>query len=152
MKRNTGEGKVDYSFEYYWSSALTPWERKVFPPAGTMGLIRFYNFDIESAVIKPGHVVGFTWLGQMALQESLKQNNDPIFVIGSHSNTGNKKHNFQLAEARAASVANLLAEHGIDYSRMDIMGSTTLDRDSKGEVERWRAVSVMFTAQTNQIG
>ena len=72
MQRNTGEGKVDYSFEYYWSPAISPWEKQVFPPAGTMGIIRFYNFDIDSAVIKNGHVVGFTWLGQMALQESVR--------------------------------------------------------------------------------
>ena len=146
MNRYTGEGKVDYRFEYYWSSFLAPWEKKFFPPAGTMGIIRFHNFDIDSAVIKHGHIVGFTWLGQMALQDSIKQNDDPIFVIGSHSNTGTKKHNFQLAEARAASVAYFLEKQGIDYSRLSIMGSQTLNRDSKGELERWRSVSVMFTA------
>ena len=47
MQRNTGEDKVDYSFEYYRSPALAPWEKKIFPPAGTMGIIRFYNFDTD---------------------------------------------------------------------------------------------------------
>ena len=69
--------------------------------------------------------------------------------ISIHSNTGTKKHNFQLAEARAASVAGCLAEQGIEYSRLNVMGSQTLNQDSKGEVERWRAVSVMFTANSN---
>ena len=146
MLHRTGEGKVDYSFEYYWSPTLSPWEKKVFPPAGTMGIIRFYNFDIDSAVVKHGHVVGFTWLGMWALQSSVRENNDTVFVIGSHSNTGDSRYNFKLSEARAHSVAELLVQHGIPYSRLDVMGSATTDRDSRGEKERFRAVSVMFTA------
>jgi len=118
----------------------------------TLGIIRFYNFDIDSAEVKPEHITGFMWLGKMALEESVRNNNDSIFVIGAHSSTGDKKYNFKLAEARAYSVAKLLADHAIPYSRMDILGSRTLDQDSKGESERWRAVSVMFTAQVRPLG
>jgi len=46
MRRRTGEGKVDYVFEYFWTPSLTPWEKTIFKPEGTMGIIRFYNFDI----------------------------------------------------------------------------------------------------------
>jgi len=152
MLHKTGEGKVDYAFEYFWSSALSPWEKTVFPPQGTMGIIRFYNFDIDSAEIKPGHRTGYNWLGRMALEDSTQNNNDAIYVIGAHSNTGDKTYNFHLAEARARSVAQLLAHHGVPYERMNIMGSHTLDKDSRGESERWRAVSVMFTAELNPLG
>src|SRR5689334_23201238 len=112
MRHYTGEGKVDYSFEYYWSPSLSPWEKNVFPPRGTMGIIRFYNFDIDSADLKPGHRKGYNWLGRMALEDSAQQNNETIYIIGAHSNTGDKTYNFHLAEARAKSVASLLAEQG----------------------------------------
>ncbi len=152
MHRSTGEGKVDYAFEYFWSPAITSWEKQIFLPRGTMGIIRFYNFDIGSAVVKHGHVVGLTWLGLPILQASVQDNDDLIFVIGAHSNTGDRKYNFQLSEARAASIAGLLSDQGIPPARMDILGSNTLDRDSQGEAERWRAVSVMFTAKINPLG
>jgi len=48
MRRRTGEGKVDYVFEYFWTPYLTQYEKTVFKPEGTMGIIRFYNFDIDS--------------------------------------------------------------------------------------------------------
>ncbi|GEM_PF-1961941 len=152
MRRRTGEGKVDYVFQYFWASNLTPWERTVFKPEGTMGIIRFYNFDIDSPEVKPGHTTGFMWLGKMALDNSISQNNDTIFVIGAHSNTGDKKYNFKLAETRAHAVARLLSDHGIPYPRMDILGSATHNSDSRGESERWRAVSVMFTAMSRPLG
>ena len=152
MLHKTGEGKVDYAFQYYWSSVLAPWEKENFPPAGTIGIIRFYNFDIDSALMKPGHRKGYAWFGRMALEDSTRQNNEPIYIIGAHSNTGDKTYNFHLAEARARSVAKFLSEHGIPIERMEIMGSHTLDRDSLGESERWRAVSVMFTAELNPLG
>jgi coenzyme F420-reducing hydrogenase delta subunit len=152
MIRQTGEGKVDYAFEYFWSPTVAPWEKQYFLPKGTMGIIRFYNFDIDSAVVKNGHIAGFSWLGQPLLKSALEQNDDPIFVIGAHSNTGDKKYNFRLSEARAASIAQLLNNRGISSERMNVMGSTTLNRDSRGEKERWRAVSVMFTAMANPLG
>ncbi len=152
MRHKTGEGKVDYLFQYFWSSLLASWEKEHFPPAGTMGIIRFFNFDIDSAELKPGHRNGYNWLGKMALEDSASRNSDDIWVIGAHSNTGDKTYNFHLAEARARAVAGLLAEQGIPYDRMNVIGSHTLDRDSRGESERWRAVSVMFTAQLNPMG
>ena len=152
MSRQTGEGKVDYAFEHFWSSNVAPWEKRIFLPKGTMGIIRFYNFDIGSAIVKHGHLTGFKWLGEPILQSAIQQNSDTIFVIGAHSNTGDKKYNFRLSEARAASIAQLLAESGIPSARMDVLGNATLDRDSRGEKERWRAVSVMFTAMTNPLG
>ncbi len=141
----TGEGKVDYDFWSYWDSALAPWEKEYFPPGGTMGIIRFYNFDVASAVVKHGHVVGYTWLGKPLLEASM-ENNKEILVIGAHSNTGNRKFNHDLAIGRAASVAEFLGSEGIPFDRMSIIGSKTLDRDSRGESEKWRAVSVLFTA------
>lgn len=152
MSHQTGEGKVDYAFEHFWSPTVTGWEKKIFLPRGTMGIIRFYNFDIGSAVIKQGHITGFKWLGEPILRSAVVQNQDPIFVIGAHSNTGDKKYNFRLSQARAASIAQLLAESGVPTARMDVLGNHTLDRDSRGEKERWRAVSVMFTAITNPLG
>ena len=152
MSRQTGEGKVDYAFEHFWSPTVTGWEKKYFLPAGTMGIIRFYNFDIGSAVVKHGHLTGYKWLGEPILQSAVQQNNDTIFVIGAHSNTGDRKYNFRLSEARAVSIAQLLGESGVPSARMDVLGSATLDRDSRGEKERWRAVSVMFTAMTNPLG
>lgn len=151
MRHKTGEGKVDYDFQYFWSSLLAPWEKNVFPPRGTTGIIRFYNFDIDSFDLKYGHRTGYNWLGKMALEQSVNQNNDDIYVIGAHSNTGDKTYNFHLAEARARAVARMLSEYGIPYERMDIMGSHTLDRDERGESERWRAVSVMFTVLLNPV-
>ena len=152
MNRATGEGKVDYDFGYFWSSGLSPWEKQYFPPAGTMGIIRLYNFDVGSAVVKHGHIVGLTWLGLPLLQQSVRENNDLISIIGVHSNTGDRKFNFELAKARAASVAGMLVDHGIPQERMDVIGGHTLDRDSKGEVERWRAVSILFTAMVRPFG
>jgi outer membrane protein OmpA-like peptidoglycan-associated protein len=146
MRHKTGPGKVDYSFENFWSSVLAPWERNLFSPAGTLGIIRFYNFDIDSAEIKPGHQTGFDWLGEMALKNAVMETNDEILVIGAHSNTGNRKYNFQLARARAISVGQFLITRGIPFGRMSVFGSQTLDQDSRGEQERWRAVSVIFKA------
>lgn len=143
--KNTGEGKVDYDFWTTWSSTLAPWERRQFPPESTIGIIRFYNFDIASAVVKHGHVVGYTWLGKPLLEASM-ENGKEILVIGAHSNTGNRQFNSDLAKARAASVAEFLENEGIPSNSMSILGSKTLDRDSKGELEKWRAVSVMFHA------
>ncbi|MEZ5426662.1 MAG: OmpA family protein [Pyrinomonadaceae bacterium] len=142
----TGEGKVDYTFAQYWSPTLAPWERHAFPPQGTMGLIRFYNFDIASAALKHGHITGFAWLGEMALKESVRQNGDPVYVIGAHSNTGDRTFNLNLSRSRAESVARFLAGRGIPAEKMNVLAGRTLSRDSRGELERWRAVTVMFTA------
>jgi outer membrane protein OmpA-like peptidoglycan-associated protein len=146
MRHYTGEGKVDYTFEHIWNSGLAPWERKMFPPSGTMGIIRFYNFDIDSYQIKPGHISGYGWLGEMALNESINRTDDEILIIGAHSNTGDKAYNYQLAIMRARTVAQFLCSRRVPLSRMSVIGSKTLDRDSKGESERWRAASVVFKA------
>lgn len=140
------EGKVDYFFKSFWDSYIAPWEKNHIPSKGTFGVIRFYNFDKNSAILKPGHISGFNWLGKLALDTSLQENDDEVLVIGSHSNTGDRNYNYQLSIRRAESVSRFLSTNGVPFSRMSILGSRINDRDSKGEQERFRAVSVIFTA------
>jgi len=76
------------------------------------------TFDTNSTTVKPGLYKELDRIADVMVRYP-----DTLIQIGGHTdNTGSEKYNQDLSERRAANVRNLLAQRGVDYNRMQVIG------------------------------
>jgi len=76
------------------------------------------TFDTDSTTVKPGLYPELDRIANVMVQYP----DTLIRIEGYTDSTGSESYNQDLSERRAANVRNLLAQRGVDYNRMQIVG------------------------------
>lgn len=98
-------------------------------------IVKGLRFDFDSAVIKPEY---YALLDNVA--QVLKNNPSLTVEIQGHTDSiGPEDYNKQLSLRRAQAVADYLASHGIDASRLRVSGVGEADPVASNDTEEGRA-------------
>ncbi len=76
------------------------------------------TFDTDSTTVKPGMYKELDRIADVMVQYP----DTLIRIEGYTDSTGTESYNQELSQRRAANVRNLLAQRGVNYNRMEVVG------------------------------